>query len=279
MSTSNGSTSAGVAYPLTVHEGGAPYRTKGVTDERRWNIHQLRKAHEDERGNWALNFQTAASKRFDPATGIFARQLLFWADKGHDTEGWVYKTKEEFYEETGLTRRNQDTARRKLEGAGALEAKKKGVPGTMHYRLNLGVLSECLNPSYRVAEPAELVGADAPVQSGASERYRVAEPVELLHRVPQEGTPEVTSEESSLQEAAGSQKVAAPPHELYKNEVERKPRTKRPEFLTACNRTYAKRMGRAELAAKAMTNIGAPDDLREDYEAIAQEWLDAFGEG
>ena len=43
--------------------------------------------------------------------GVFASQFFYWHGKGHDPDGWVYKTQAEIEEETGLTRRNQETAR------------------------------------------------------------------------------------------------------------------------------------------------------------------------
>jgi hypothetical protein len=47
-------------------------------------------------------------------TGLFLSQLLFLSDKGHNPEGWVYKSEAEMGKETGLTKREQQTARRKL---------------------------------------------------------------------------------------------------------------------------------------------------------------------
>lgn len=42
---------------------------------------------------------------FGPPAGVFSRQLVFWAGKGMDAEGWIYKTYDEMQQETGLSRR------------------------------------------------------------------------------------------------------------------------------------------------------------------------------
>lgn len=68
---------------------------------------------------------------------IMWSQIAYWKDKTNDKDGWIYKTQVEMYEETGLTRKEQDKAReigRKLE---VLEDKVMGTPPKIHYRVNL----------------------------------------------------------------------------------------------------------------------------------------------
>ena len=60
--------------------------------------------------------------------GIFLSQLLYWTPRAHDKDGWIYKTQQDIYEETALTRREQETARRRLRTAKVLEEKRAGVP-------------------------------------------------------------------------------------------------------------------------------------------------------
>jgi hypothetical protein len=43
--------------------------------------------------------------------GLFLSQLLFLSDKGANPEGWVYKSEAEMGKETGLSKREQQTAR------------------------------------------------------------------------------------------------------------------------------------------------------------------------
>ena len=74
----------------------------------------------------------------DVCAGVFVSQMFYWHDKGHDPDGWIYKTQKEIEAETGMTRRNQETARRRLVSLGILEEERRGLPATMHFRLDLG---------------------------------------------------------------------------------------------------------------------------------------------
>lgn len=66
-------------------------------------------------------------REFGPHGGLFMSQLLFWDGKGHDPDGWIYKTEKEMERETGLTRSSQRKARKVLVGKGVLEEDKRGL--------------------------------------------------------------------------------------------------------------------------------------------------------
>jgi hypothetical protein len=68
-------------------------------------------------------------------TGLFLSQLLFLADKGHNPEGWVYKSEAEMGKETGLTKREQQTARRKLLALGIITIMRGGWKNTYHFKV------------------------------------------------------------------------------------------------------------------------------------------------
>lgn len=65
---------------------------------------------------------------------VFMDQLLFWWGKGRKL-GWVYKSANEFYMETGLTPTNLETAIKKWKDLGVLETKNKGIPQTRHFKI------------------------------------------------------------------------------------------------------------------------------------------------
>lgn len=77
--------------------------------------------------------------------GLFFSQLFYWHDKGSDPDGWIYKTYSEWTEETTMSRKELDTARRKLKALGLLKEKLCGVPAVLHYRINFDQLTELLN--------------------------------------------------------------------------------------------------------------------------------------
>jgi hypothetical protein len=84
-------------------------------------------------------------REFGPHGGIFMSQLLFWDGKGHDPDGWIYKTEKEMERETGLTRSSQRKARRVLVGKGVLEEDRRGLPRRLHYRADLRALMDILS--------------------------------------------------------------------------------------------------------------------------------------
>jgi hypothetical protein len=83
---------------------------------------------------------------------IFLSSLLAWEGSQRDPDGWIYKTRQQMTEDTGLTRTEQDTARRHLVERGLLEQKLKGVPATMHYRLDLDAINDAWDAANLSAE-------------------------------------------------------------------------------------------------------------------------------
>lgn len=77
--------------------------------------------------------------------GVLWSQINYWKDKGKDPDGWIYKTKEELFEETGLSRREQETARKIGTKLGIIEEKLAGTPPTMHYRVNVEATAELID--------------------------------------------------------------------------------------------------------------------------------------
>jgi hypothetical protein len=67
--------------------------------------------------------------------GLFLSQLLFLSDKGANPEGWVYKSEAEMGRETGLTKREQQTARRKLLSLGVIAIMRGGWKNTYHFKI------------------------------------------------------------------------------------------------------------------------------------------------
>jgi hypothetical protein len=62
-------------------------------------------------------------------------QLAYWTGKQHNPDGWIYKTQEEWFFETGLSDKEQRTARRALVERGYIEERIRGIPRRLEYRL------------------------------------------------------------------------------------------------------------------------------------------------
>src|SRR5688500_8888190 len=67
--------------------------------------------------------------------GLFLSQLLFLSGKGANPDGWVYKSEQEMGKETGLTKREQQTARRKLLSLGVITIMRGGWKNTYHFKV------------------------------------------------------------------------------------------------------------------------------------------------
>jgi hypothetical protein len=76
---------------------------------------------------------------------IFLCQLIYWDGKQADEDGWIYKTQEEITAETGLSRREQEHARKTLRFLGVLEEKREGMPCRLFFRVNTDALERLWN--------------------------------------------------------------------------------------------------------------------------------------
>jgi hypothetical protein len=81
--------------------------------------------------------------------GLFLSQLLFLSDKGANPEGWVYKSEQEMGRETGLTKREQQTARRKLLSLGVITIMRGGWKNTYHFKVIWEKLYQVITGSQR----------------------------------------------------------------------------------------------------------------------------------
>ena len=75
---------------------------------------------------------------------LMLSQLVYWTSRTKDSEGWIFKTHHEWTQETGLTRREQDTARATLKSLNFISEKKMGVPCRVYYRVERENLYQAL---------------------------------------------------------------------------------------------------------------------------------------
>jgi hypothetical protein len=72
---------------------------------------------------------------------LLLSQAVYWQRRA---TGWWWKTQKEWEEETGLSRREQESARRVLRGLGVLFEERRGIPARSYYRLDIGRLLSVL---------------------------------------------------------------------------------------------------------------------------------------
>jgi len=78
------------------------------------------------------------------AAALMLAQALFLTGRTKNPDGWFYKSREEWQRETGLTRWEQETARRNLRERKLLYGRLGGNPRRLYYCVNMGSLAAAL---------------------------------------------------------------------------------------------------------------------------------------
>ncbi|MFL1404210.1 replication protein O [Marinobacter sp. M1N3S26] len=175
-------------------------------------------------------------------------QALYWRARTRAADGWFYKSQKEWQDETGMTRREQETARRRLTEAGFLEEHRKGVPARLHFRVNVEALEAALealssrmaenakqectpNENNSLAESANQVCTDGATRMAESAKQDCTEPPDSdggkrqsITETTTETTPEITAERTSGPDRSDAS--AAPDESKAKSE---QPATSRPD--------------------------------------------------
>ena len=96
---------------------------------------------------------------------VMLSQAVYWSNRTGDSEGWFFKTIGEWEEETGLTRREQETARKNLKGI--LDSELRGIPARLYFRINWLALEKSLNND-SLAESAKQGFPNPPNKNGGT---------------------------------------------------------------------------------------------------------------
>ena len=121
-----------------------------------------------------IAFQRAFVRLGAGITGaLMLSQAVYWAGRTRNQDGWFYKDQQEWEEETGLTRREQEKARRALRSIGVLEEVRKGVPARLYYRVNTAEIEKALLGERRAPSLEEVLTLYASTLSGLSKAGRM----------------------------------------------------------------------------------------------------------
>jgi len=129
---------------------------------------------------------------------LMLSQAFYWANRTNDPDGWFYKTQQEWEEETGLTRREQDGARAKLRSVGVIEEKLVGVPARLYYRVNMKALVEAMHETAKLDAPdpqpdapnSQTVGTEPPNSMHETAKLlKNRDYTETTQRLPDAATP------------------------------------------------------------------------------------------
>ena len=89
---------------------------------------------------------------------ILLSQAVYWQKRAKQTDGWWYKTAEDWEDETGLSKRELQTARKDCNKY--LKTELRGMPATLFWKVDEDALSQdllSLNDETSCAENAQQV--------------------------------------------------------------------------------------------------------------------------
>ena len=170
---------------------------------------------------------------------LLLSQAVYWSRRSGDDTGWFFKTQVEWEEETGLTRREQEGARSRLQSMGLLCEERRGIPAKLFYRVDFEALQTSLDECAKQDCTKPPIKDDANEQTGTHQTAkqdcakRTNRPAQKrqtkLRKTTTETTAETTSDISSSPALQPSSKAG---------ETE-KATEEETAFQAACKHTWA----------------------------------------
>ena len=189
---------------------------------------------------------------------LFLSQSLYWSERTA-SDGWFFKTRDDWTREIRLTRREQESARKALRECGVLEEKLHGLPGKLHFRVNCDRLAELLVGLEATETWAETTHRDG--QKPPNLRAETAQPYKEA-----EITSEMTAE--STNERENSRARPRPEPHLLPDDFE----------LSGENYEVAKSLGIGEdglrnIVEKFRDHYAAVGGIRADWHKALNAWM------
>lgn len=99
---------------------------------------------------------------------LMLSQAMYWQKRNEDGVWW-FQTQEKWADETGLSRREQETARKALRSLPFWKEELRGLPGKLHFFLDLELLLEIVTVSKTsLHKPAILHSTNQPYSDGGT---------------------------------------------------------------------------------------------------------------
>lgn len=88
--------------------------------------------------------------------------MLYWTPKtGPESDGWFYKTKDQWFEELRMTRTQQESARKILRDKGFIEEEVRSHRGTkLYFRTKVAAIQEAVEAAHSCRKPASAVAGN-----------------------------------------------------------------------------------------------------------------------
>ncbi len=160
-------------------------------------------------------------------SGLMLSQAVYWTGKTKDPQGWFWKTQDEWFEETMLSRKEQESARRRLreitfEGKPLWCEQLRGVPAKLYYRVDMDIL-ECLLTADQHVQNGQASMPEMDILESPKRASKQAQNGHtfLLAETTTETTTETTSERVSAREALviSQETTPARPHTLQEEDA------------------------------------------------------------
>ena len=126
---------------------------------------------------------------------VMLSQAVYWSKRTKDGDGWFWKTQAEWTEETGLSRSEQETARKRLVECGVWEEERRGIPARLFFRVLTDKL-ECLVSAIKYAGIPHTGMQESSNQDAAN-------PAIIYTEITTENTEETTTTSGGGSESAG----------------------------------------------------------------------------
>jgi hypothetical protein len=138
---------------------------------------------------------------------LMLSQAIYWSKRTQRGDGWFYKTQADWEEETGLSRYEQESARKKLRNAGFLLEDKRGIPCKTWYKIDISAVENALT---KYAENQQTGAGKTSEQcsgkptSSAVENQRTN--TETTQRLPETTTENISDSEKPVSESSIAEK-------------------------------------------------------------------------
>jgi hypothetical protein len=108
---------------------------------------------------------------------IMLSQAVYWQSRARQTDGWWYKNADEWQEETGLTRHEQEAARKELSKY--LHCELRGVPATLYWYVDEAAIMQDLEDKSSLSERVKPDSLEPQNQIHSNSETRFTQTVKL----------------------------------------------------------------------------------------------------
>lgn len=215
---------------------------------------------------------------------IFLSQLIYWDERMEDAELGVYKTAEQWEAETGLSVREQTTARRQLRDRGLITETHKRIEHKLYFKLDRDAFDRLIAGAADTESPERqnVDSRNAETQFGNSESANTETPKAPFPNHPKrssliktEITTETTEEKNTKKENSSAFSFehwpVNPSPEVWADYLQHRKAIKAPLTQTAANRLGAE-AHKAQAAGFSVDDFLAECMLR-GWRGGKAEWL------